>query len=220
MGDILSTLIYIALLLLIIAIFLGVALSFVYTIFGVIPFAIVNGLTALIGKRQRNSDRRATAASRAHVRTGHSPASRAQVRTDPPPASGGAIPRWALPYMGWGVSIAALTLLSIVANFQTNLKYGGSLGDWVGVTLVEAALTAAGIALASIAFAKQRSRVHASQAEGMKAAILPKRAYIYWLIWFIGIFVLNVIADTAYIAGLGVDIQGVGPGWIIFIDGW
>ena len=122
--------------------------------------------------------------------------------------------------MGWGVSIAALTLLSGVANFQTNLKYGGSLGDWVGVTLVETALTAAGIALASIAFAKQRRRAHASQAEGMKAVVLPKRAYIYWLIWFIGVFVLNVIADTAYIAGLGVDIQGVGPGWIIFIDGW
>ena len=232
MGDILSTLIYIALLLLIIAIFAGVALSFVYTIFGVIPFAIVNGLTALMGKRQRNSVQSATAASRAPARTGHSPASRAyvrpghspasgaQVRADPPPASGGAVPRWALPYMGWGVSIAALTLLSSVANFQTNLKYGGSLGDWVGVTLVELALTAAGIALASIAFAKQRSRAHASQAEGMKAAILPKRAYIYWLIWFIGVFVLNVIADTAYIAGLGVDIQGVGPGWIIFIDGW
>ena len=178
MGDILSEMPYIARGLALVGVVFGV----VVLIFGVIPLAIVNGLTALIGRRRR-------------------------------------IPIWALPYMGWGVSIAALTLLSIVANFQTNLKYGGSLGDWVGVTLVETALTAAGIALASIAFAKQRSRVHASQAEGMKAVILPKRAYIYWLIWFIGIFVLNVIADTAYIAGLGVDIQGVGPGWIIFIDG-
>ena len=231
MGDIFATIIYIALLLLIIAIFAGVALSALYTIFGVIPFAIVNGLMALIGRRQRNSDQWATAASRAHARTGHSTASGAHVRTGHSTAStsrvnpgrssasGGAIPRWALPYVGWCVSIAALTLLSIVANFQTNLKYGGSFGDWAGVTLVELAITAAGIALAWIAFAKQRSRVHASQAEGMKAVYLPKRAYIYWMIWFIGVFILNVLADTAYIAGLGVDIQGVGPGWIDLLDG-
>lgn len=130
------------------------------------------------------------------------------------------IPIWTLPYMGWGVSIASLTLLSSAGNFQTNRIFGGTVGDWVTVTLVEAALTAVGIALAWIAFAKQRSRVHASQAEGMKAVYLPKRAYIYWLIWFIGVFILNVIADTAYIAGLGVDIQGVGPGWVVFIEGW
>ena len=182
MGDILSTLIYIALLLLTVLALVGVVFGVVVLIFGVIPLAVVNGLMALTARRRR-------------------------------------IPIWALPYVGWGVSIGALTLLSGVANFQTNLKYDGSLGDWVGVTLVELALTAAGIALASIAFAKQRSRVYASQAEGMKAVVLPKRAYIYWLIWFIGIFIINVIADTAYIAGLGVDIQGVGPGWIIFIDG-
>ena len=150
--------------------------------------------------------------------------------------------------MGWGVSIAALTLLSIVANFQTNLKYGGSLGDWVGVTLVELALTAAGIALASIAFAKQRSRVHAQDAASSEtpnaprqsgayagsqlerknavtapiknAATAPIRAYIYWMVCFLGIFIINWIIDMNYILGLGVDIQGIGPGWIDLLDGW
>ena len=142
--------------------------------------------------------------------------------------------------MGWGVSIAALTLLSIVANFQTNLKYGGSLGDWVGVTLVELALTAVGIALASIAFAKQRSRAHAqdaassetpnaprqsgayagSQLERKNAATAPIRAYIYWMVCFLGIFIINWIIDMNYILGLGVDIQGIGPGWIDLLDGW
>ena len=142
--------------------------------------------------------------------------------------------------MGWGVSIGALTLLSIVANFQTNLKYGGSLGDWVGVTLVELALTAAGIALASIAFAKQRSRAHAQDAassetpnaprqsgayaapqlERKNAAAAPIRAYIYWMVCFLGIFIINWIIDMNYILGLGVDIQGIGPGWIDLLDGW
>ena len=142
--------------------------------------------------------------------------------------------------MGWGVSIGALTLLSIVANFQTNLKYDGSLGDWVGVTLVELALTMAGIALASIAFAKQRRRVHAqdaassetpnaprqsgayagSQLERKNAANAPIRAYIYWMVCFLGIFIINWIIDMNYILGLGVDIQGIGPGWIDLLDGW
>ena len=142
--------------------------------------------------------------------------------------------------MGWGVSIAALTLLSIVANFQTNLKYGGSLGDWVGVTLVETALTAAGIALASIAFAKQRRRIYAqdaassetpdaprqsgayagSQLERKNAATAPTRAYIYWMVCFLGIFIINWLIDMNYILGLGVDIQGIGPGWIDLLDGW
>lgn len=232
MGDIFATIIYIALLLLIIAIFAGVALSALYTIFGVIPLALVNGLMALIGRRQRNSDEWATAASSAHartrhstasgahVRTGHSTASSARVRTERTPASGGAIPRWALPYVGWGVSIAALTLLSIVANFQTNLKYGGSFGDWGGVTVVELAITAVGIGLAWIAFARQRSRVYAgSQVEDKNAAHAPIRAYIYWIVSFLGIFIINWIIDMNYILGLGVDIQGIGPGWIDLLDG-
>jgi len=232
MGDIFATIIYIALLLLIIAIFAGVAISALYTIFGVIPLALVNGLMALIGRRQRNSDEWATAATRAHARTGRSPASGAHMRTGHSTAgsarvnpghssaSGGAIPRWALPYMGWGVSIGALTLLSIVANFQTNLKYGGSFGDWVGVTLVELALTAVGIALAWIAFAKQRSRVYAgSQVEDKNAAQAPIKAYIYWVVCFLGIFIINWIIDMNYILGLGVDIQGIGPGWIDLLDG-
>ena len=232
MGDIFATIIYIALLLLLIAILAGVAFSALYTIFGVIPLALVNGLMALIGRRQRNSDEWATAASSAHVRTGRSPASgahvrtghstasTARVRTGRSPASGGAVPRWALPYVGWGVSIAALTLLSIVANFQTNLKYGGSFGDWAGVTLVELALTAVGIALAWIAFAKQRSRVYAgSQVEDKNAAHAPIRAYVYWIVSFLGIFIINWIIDMNYILGLGVDIQGIGPGWIDLLDG-
>ena len=232
MGDIFATIIYIALLLLLIAILAGVALSALYTIFGVIPLAIVNGLMALIGRRQRNSDQWATAASRAHARTGRSTASGAHVRTGRSTAStarvnpgrssasGGAVPRWALPYVGWGVSIAALTLLSIVANFQTNLKYGGSFGDWAGVTLVELAITAAGIALAWIAFAKQRSRVYAApQVEDKNAAHAPIRAYIYWVVCFLGIFIINWIIDMNYILGLGVDIQGIGPGWIDLLDG-
>ena len=183
MDGLLSAIPYIAFLLIRVLLLVGIVFGVVVLIFGVIPFAIVNGLMALTGRRRR-------------------------------------IPIWTLPYMGWGVSIASLTLLSSAGNFQTNRIFGGTVGDWVTVTLVEAALTAAGIALAWIAFAKQRSRVHASQAEGMKAVYLPKRAYIYWLIWFIGVFILNVIADTAYVAGLGVDIQGVGPGWVVFIEGW
>lgn len=205
MGDMISTITYIAFLLVRISLFVVVAFGIMYTIFGVIPFAIVNGLMAITGKRWR-------------------------------------IPWWALPYMGWGASIASLTLLSIVANFQTNLKYGGTVGDWVTVKLVEAALTGVGVGLVAIAFAKQRSRVHAqdaasavssetpnarrqsgayavSQVDRKNAARAPIRVYIYWLFWFLGIFILNVLIDTIYIAGLGVDIQGVGPGWIIFIDG-
>lgn len=130
------------------------------------------------------------------------------------------MPSWVMPYMGWGGSLAGLTLLSAVANWQTRAGYSGAVGAWATVTLIEGAVTAAGIALAWRAYGKQLIRVQELQEAGADVSDAPPRAYIFGLLWVGGILAFNWIVDMIYVLSVGVNVQGIGPGWIDLVEGW
>ena len=125
---------------------------------------------------------------------------------------------WAVPYVGWGGSIVGLTLLSAVANWQTGVDYGGDMGAWGSITLIEGAVAVVGIALAWRAHGKQLSRARELREAGADVINPSARAYIYWVLWLVGILAFNWIMDMIYVVDIGVDIQGIGPGWIDLVD--
>ena len=127
---------------------------------------------------------------------------------------------WVAPYMGWGGSLAGLTLLSGVANWQTRIGYGGDVGAWATITLIEGAVTTAGIALAWRSHGKQLIRVQELQAAGKDVRDAPARSYVHWILWVVGILVFNWIVDMIYALRVGVNVQGIGPGWIDLVEGW
>lgn len=130
------------------------------------------------------------------------------------------MPSWVMPYVGWGGSLVGLTLLSAVANWQTGAGYSGAVGAWATTTLVEAAVTAAGIAVAWWAHRKQLIRVRELQAAGESVSDATPRAYIYWMLWVAGALAFNWIVDMIYVLSIGVNVQGIGPGWIDLVEGW
>ena len=130
------------------------------------------------------------------------------------------MPAWVMPYVGWGGSLAGLTLLSAVANWQTGVGYDGYLGAWATVMLVEVAVTAVGIALAWRAYGKQVVRVKELREAGADVGDAPARAYIYWMSWVAGVLAFNWVVDMIYALSVGVNVQGIGPGWIDLVEGW
>ena len=130
------------------------------------------------------------------------------------------MPAWVMPYVGWGGSLAGLTLLSAVANWQTGVGYDGYFGAWATTTLVEVAVTAAGIALAWRAYGKQVVRVKELREAGAAVSDAPARAYIYWMAWVAGVLAFNWVVDMIYALSVGVNVQGIGPGWIDLVEEW
>ena len=130
------------------------------------------------------------------------------------------MPSWVMPYMGWGGSLAGLTLLSAVANWQTGIDYDDYVGAWAMTTLVEVAVTAVGVALAWRAHGKQLIRVQELQESGADISDAPPRAYIFGLLWVGGVLAFNWIVDMIYVLSVGVNVQGIGPGWIDLVEGW
>ena len=124
-------------------------------------------------------------------------------------------PYYYLPYMIWAGSITALTLLSIVANWRTALMYDAGISNVFLVTIVQSALASVGILMCWLSFSDKRGTY---AGEGALSGGAYAKAYIYWALWFVGLMLVNWVIDLSYALNAGVDIQGLGPGWIDLVE--
>ena len=127
---------------------------------------------------------------------------------------------WAVPYVGWGGSIVGLTLLSALANLLTGVVNAGAVGAglWAVITLIEGAVTAAGIVSARRSYGKQLIHAQALQETDEDASDTSSSAYLYWLLWLGGVLAFNWIVDMIYALSVGAQVQGIGPGWIDLVE--
>lgn len=70
------------------------------------------------------------------------------------------------------------------------------------------------------AYGKQLIHARELQEAGADVKDAPARTYIYWILWVGGALTFNWIVDMIYVLSIGVNVQGIGPGWIDLVEGW